>query len=42
MVIEKGEKYKCEACGMVISVEEPCECEVCNVTCCEKAMQKVE
>ena len=43
MVKKKGEEYECEECGLVILVENPCECgEGCQITCCEKPMKQVK
>ena len=28
MAKKKGDKYKCEECGLVVVVEDPCGCEV--------------
>jgi hypothetical protein len=30
----KGAKYKCEECGVVVVVDEPCGCEPCDLVCC--------
>jgi hypothetical protein len=30
---KKGEKYKCEECGLVVVVEDPCGCEPCDLIC---------
>jgi hypothetical protein len=30
----KGIKHKCEECGVVVVVDEPCECEPCELVCC--------
>ncbi len=30
----KGAKYKCEECGVVVVVDEPCGCTVCDLVCC--------
>lgn len=42
MASEKGEKYKCEECGMVVVVEEPCGCDECAIVCCQQPMKKEE
>lgn len=31
---QKGVKYKCEECGVVVVVDEPCGCEPCDLVCC--------
>ena len=39
---KKGDKYKCEECGLVVVIEDACECgDECVITCCEKPMKKV-
>ena len=38
---QKGAKYKCEECGVVIVVDEPCGCEPCDLVCCEVPMVEV-
>jgi hypothetical protein len=39
---KKGEKYNCEECGLVISVEDPCGCEPCEIVCCGEPMKPVK
>lgn len=40
---KKGEKYECEDCGLVVLVENPCECgDECEIMCCEKPMKPVK
>jgi hypothetical protein len=39
---KKGEKYKCEECGLVVLVEDPCGCEPCDLICCSKPMKPVK
>ncbi len=39
---KKGEKYKCDECGMVIVVEDACGCEECDVVCCGAPMKPVK
>jgi hypothetical protein len=41
MVKKKGEKYKCEDCGLVVLVEDPCGCESCEIVCCGEPMKPV-
>lgn len=31
---QKGAKYKCEECGVVVAVDEPCGCQPCDLVCC--------
>jgi hypothetical protein len=39
---KKGEKYKCEDCGLIVIVEEPCDCETVELMCCEAPMKPVK
>lgn len=39
---KKGERYKCEECGLVVFVEDVCGCEECDIVCCGTAMQQVK
>ncbi|MCW3996344.1 MAG: hypothetical protein NWE98_09405 [Candidatus Bathyarchaeota archaeon] len=39
MVKKKGEEYRCEECGLVVLVSNPCECESCELICCEEPMK---
>jgi hypothetical protein len=39
---KKGDKYKCEECGLVILVEDPCGCETCEIVCCGEPMKSVK
>jgi hypothetical protein len=39
---KKGEKYKCEECGLVVVVEDPCGCETVELICCETPMKPVK
>ncbi|MGE5279298.1 MAG: hypothetical protein ACM3L6_00955 [Deltaproteobacteria bacterium] len=31
--------YTCSACGLVLSVEDPCNCDPCDVICCGQDME---
>ena len=42
MAKKKGEKYKCEECGLVVLVEDPCVCEPCDIVCCSVPMKPVK
>ena len=42
MAKKKGEKYKCEECGLVIIVEDPCAYEPCDIVCCSAPMKPVK
>ncbi|MEM3366620.1 MAG: hypothetical protein QXM93_09405 [Candidatus Methanomethyliaceae archaeon] len=37
----KGDRYRCEKCGLVVVVEDPCGCAACDLICCEVPMKKV-
>jgi hypothetical protein len=37
----QGAKYKCEECGVVVVVDEPCGCEPCDLVCCGVPMVEV-
>jgi hypothetical protein len=39
---KKGEKYKCEECGLIVVVEQPCCCETVELLCCEVPMNPVK
>ena len=39
---KKGEKYRCEECGLIIVVEDPCGCETIELMCCEAPMKSVK
>ncbi|NLG12298.1 MAG: hypothetical protein GX554_04660 [Elusimicrobia bacterium] len=36
--MKKGDKYKCEQCGFMITVENPCCCDACDIICCGEPM----
>ena len=42
MAKKKGERYKCEECGLVVVVEDPCGCEPCGIVCCSAPMKPVK
>ena len=38
--VNRGEKYSCEVCGLVVSVDELCGCaEAHNIICCGEEMK---
>lgn len=37
--VKKGTKYTCEACGMVLSVDNACSCDPCDIICCGENMK---
>ncbi|MEW6088333.1 MAG: hypothetical protein AB1498_08515 [bacterium] len=36
---KKGSKYTCDSCGMVITVNDPCGCDPCDLVCCGQDMR---
>jgi hypothetical protein len=39
---KKGEKYKCDECGLVVVVSDPCGCSTCDLICCGVPMKPVK
>lgn len=39
IMAKKGEKYKCDECGLVVAVEDPCGCSACDIICCGEPMK---
>jgi len=38
--MKKGDKYVCNVCGLVLSVDTACGCvESCDIICCDKPMK---
>ena len=35
-----GDRYVCDECGMIVSVDEACSCEACGIVCCDAPMVK--
>jgi hypothetical protein len=35
-----GDRYVCDECGLIISVDEACGCETCEIICCDAPMEK--
>ena len=42
MASKKGERYKCEECGLVVLVEDACGCQTCDLVCCSTPMKPVK
>jgi hypothetical protein len=42
LLAKKGEKYKCEECGLIVVVEDPCSCETVELLCCKMPMKPVK
>jgi len=41
--IAKEDRYLCESCGLVVSVDEVCGCvDVCDIMCCGQPMKRKE
>ena len=36
---EKGSRYTCGVCGLVVTVDEVCGCDVCDLICCGEPME---
>jgi hypothetical protein len=39
---KKGEKYKCDECGLVVLVQDACGCEQCDIVCCGAPMKQIK
>jgi len=42
MLAKIGTRYECGECGMMVRVENPCECEPCQMTCCGVPMKELK
>ena len=40
LVAKKGDRFKCNVCGVVCVVDEICGCTTCDLICCEEPMKK--
>ena len=41
--VGKDDSYVCESCGLVVSVDEVCDCvDVCDIICCGQPMKRKE
>jgi len=38
-VKKAGNKLYCDTCGMVLTVDEACDCGACDIICCGEEMQ---
>ena len=38
----KGQKYECQECGLVVTVDNACSCDSCELICCNEPMQPME
>ena len=41
-MVKKGERFKCEGCGLIVVVDDPCGCEGVELICCEVPMKPVK
>jgi len=39
---KRGAKYKCDECGLVVVVDDPCGCSMCDLVCCGELMKEVK
>lgn len=39
---KKGEQYKCDECGLIVTVADPCGCSACDIVCCGEPMKPVK
>lgn len=39
---KKGEKYKCEECGVVVTIDDECGCAACDLICCGAPMKPLK
>lgn len=39
---KKGSKYECPECGIVVMVDEVCDCAPCDLICCGVPMKEVK
>jgi desulfoferrodoxin-like iron-binding protein len=39
---KKGEQYKCDECGLIVEVADPCGCSACDIICCGAPMKPVK
>lgn len=37
----KGDRYKCDECGMIVLIEQACGCSSCGLVCCGVPMKKL-
>jgi len=42
MAKKKGSKWECGECGLVVVVDDPCDCTSCELMCCEIPMKEVK
>lgn len=39
--MKKKTRYTCAKCGVVLSVDNPCLCDPCDLECCGEAMKMI-
>jgi hypothetical protein len=37
--VNRGDKFHCNECGLIVTVDEACGCAVCDIICCGTEMQ---
>jgi len=42
LVTKKGDRFKCEVCGVVFVVDEACGCTACDIICCGKPAKSMK
>jgi len=40
--LKKGEKYRCQKCGLIVTIESPCTCTACDLICCGLPLKPVK
>ena len=40
-MVAKGDRFRCEVCGVECVIEEVCGCAECDLVCCERPMKKI-
>ena len=38
--VKKGDLFSCDACGLVVTVDEACGCATSEIICCDEPMRK--
>ncbi len=38
--VKKGDLFSCDACGLVVTVDEACGCATSEIICCDEPMTK--
>ena len=40
-MVARGDRYRCEVCGVECVIEEGCGCAECDLVCCKRPMKKI-